>query len=153
MRNVANSVSVVTTNGKAGRHGATVSAFCSVSADPPTALVCLHGKSRIADLVVRNQKFNINILAQGTKHFADRFAGVHDFEISDRFDGIEVDRLSDAVPQLPGSTVLVCDVDQCIDSGSHKIVIGRVLSVTNGAKHPLTYLDGNYHQVTPLHIA
>ena len=47
LRGVASSVSVVTTDGAAGRHGATVSAFCSVSADPPTLLVCLRGQSRI----------------------------------------------------------------------------------------------------------
>lgn len=35
LRDVASSVSVVATDGAAGRHGATVSAFCSVSADPP----------------------------------------------------------------------------------------------------------------------
>jgi flavin reductase (DIM6/NTAB) family NADH-FMN oxidoreductase RutF len=39
MRGVANSVAIVTTDGVAGRHGATVSAFCSVSADPPSVLV------------------------------------------------------------------------------------------------------------------
>ena len=39
MRYVANSVTVVTTDGKAGISGATVSAFSSVSADPPMVLV------------------------------------------------------------------------------------------------------------------
>ena len=48
MRRVASSVAVVTTDGPAGCHGATVSAFSSVSADPPTILVCLRGGSRIA---------------------------------------------------------------------------------------------------------
>ena len=148
MRHVANSVSVVTTNGSAGRHGATVSAFCSVSADPPTALVCLHAKSRIADLVVKNREFNINILAQENRHFAERFAGMHDAAISDRFDGITVS--DHTIPELPGATVLGCRVDQCLLSGSHRVVIGRVRSVTNGTKHPLTYLDGAYHQVMPL---
>ena len=49
MRGVAARVTVVTTNGKAGQRGATVSAFCSVSADPPTILVCLNKSSGIAD--------------------------------------------------------------------------------------------------------
>ena len=51
MREVAASVTVVTTDGPCGRHGATVSAFSSVSADPPTVLVCLHADSRIAKAV------------------------------------------------------------------------------------------------------
>ena len=48
MRQVASSVAVVTTLGAHGRHGATVSAFSSVSADPPQLLVCLRSASRIA---------------------------------------------------------------------------------------------------------
>lgn len=148
MRNVANSVSVVTTDGIAGRHGATVSAFCSVSADPPTALVCLNSKSRIADLVVKNGTFNINILAQGSKHFAERFAGMHDAGITNRFEGIDTGE-SD-MPELPGATILNCEIDQCIISGSHHIIIGKVKAVKNGTKQPLTYLDGAYHQVLPL---
>ena len=47
MRRVASSVTVVTTDGPHGRHGATVSAFCSVSADPPSVLICLRADSRI----------------------------------------------------------------------------------------------------------
>ena len=62
MRGVAASVMVVTTNGKAGRRGATVSAFCSVSADPQTILVCLNKSSEIADAVAENSLFNVNIL-------------------------------------------------------------------------------------------
>lgn len=49
MRQIASTVAVVTTAGPGGKHGATVSSFCSVSADPPTMLVCLHGASRIAE--------------------------------------------------------------------------------------------------------
>lgn len=148
MRHVANSVSVVTTNGEAGRHGATVSAFCSVSADPPTALVCLNARSRIADLVDKNGRFNINILPRGAKHFAERFAGLHDASISDRFEGIDIG--GNDLPELPGATVLTCITDQCILSGSHHIVIGKVQAVLNGEKSPLTYLDGAYHQVSPI---
>ncbi|MEM9331916.1 MAG: flavin reductase family protein [Pseudomonadota bacterium] len=148
MRNVANSVTVVTTNGPAGQHGATVSAFCSVSADPPTALVCLNSKSRIADLVTKNGKFNINILAEGTRHYAERFSGMHDHSVPDRFQDIEAG--NNEMPELPGSTVLTCDIDQCIVSGSHHIIIGKVRAVVNGENHPLTYLDGTYYQVMPL---
>ena len=148
MRLVANSVSVVTTNGAAGRHGATVSAFCSVSADPPTALVCLNAQSRISDLVVRNGQFNINILAKDTQHFAERFAGMHDKSLNDRFEGIDAG--TNEIPELPGATVLSCEIDQCISSGSHNIIIGKVRSVASGTKQPLTYLDGAYHQVLPL---
>ena len=84
MRNVANSVTVVTTNGEAGCHGGTVSAFCSVSADPPTVLVCLMDSSRIAQTTLQNGNFCVNVLPYASQHVADRFAGRHDNEVADR---------------------------------------------------------------------
>lgn len=150
MRSVASSVTVVTTQGVAGRYGATVSAFCSVSADPPTILVCLNAESRIAKHVIENQKLNINVLPQNADHIAQRFAGAHDKEVDDRFDNIPLN-ISD-VPSISGATVLSCEVDQIIPSGSHKIIIGKVKSVAKANNQPLTYYDGAYHQVTPIAV-
>lgn len=148
MRYVANSVSVVTTGGAAGRHGATVSAFCSVSADPPTILVCLHAKSRIAECVERNQTFNINVLPDNASLIADRFAGKQDPCIADRFEGIDLGQSE--VPTIAGSTVFCCDLQDAILSGSHKIIIGRVKQTIRGDAMPLAYLDGAYRQIKPL---
>lgn len=151
MRSVASSVTVVTTDGNEGRYGATVSAFCSVSADPPTILVCLNEGSRITQHVIANRKLNINVLPQNADHIAQRFAGAHDHEIKDRFDNIPLN--TDDVPSIRGATVLSCEIDQIIPSGSHQIVIGKVKSVAKANNHPLTYYDGAYHQVTPLAVA
>jgi len=148
MRGVASSVSVVTTDGPAGRHGATVSAFCSVSADPPTVLVCLHAHSRTARLVEENGVFALNVLPENAGEVADRFAGAHDDRVSDRFEGIDID--SSAVPGITGATALECKVSQSVLAGSHRIFIGDVQTIAGEGKQPLTYLDGGYHQVTPL---
>ncbi|GEB48536.1 flavin reductase family protein [Streptomyces cacaoi] len=45
MGNAATGVTVVTTDGPHGRYGQTVSAMCSVSADPPALLVCVTVRS------------------------------------------------------------------------------------------------------------
>ncbi len=141
MRRVASSVSVVTTDGPAGRHGTTVSAFCSVSADPPTVLVCLHGGSRIAALVGDNGIFRVNILPAEAAEIADRFAGKDDADVTDRFDGIAA---SGDVPEITGATSLKCTVTQTVTEGSHLICFGRVTDVTLGQDIPLTYLAGQY---------
>jgi flavin reductase (DIM6/NTAB) family NADH-FMN oxidoreductase RutF len=85
MRGVGASVTVVATNGKAGRRGAPVLALCSVSADPPTILVCLNGSSGIADEVAENRLFNVNILRVDQEVIAQRFAGHDDDHLTDRF--------------------------------------------------------------------
>lgn len=149
MRRVASSVTVVTTDGAAGRHGATVSAFSSVSADPPTVLVCLHAKSRIAAAVKANGRFCVNVLPVHSDIIADRFAGAHDGEIADRFTGIPCLGESGAPPQIAGATRFACTVDTVVQSGSHLVVFGRVETVGQGEREPLTYLDGAYHRVLP----
>jgi len=148
MRGVASSVSVVTTDGPAGRHGATVSAFCSVSADPPTVLVCLRSGSRIARLVAENAVFTVNVLPQSAGKIAERFAGAHDASVADRFEGIDIE--GGTPPAIAGATVLECDVEQSMLSGSHMIFTGIVRKVYRSGQQPLTYLDGAYHQVMPL---
>jgi flavin reductase (DIM6/NTAB) family NADH-FMN oxidoreductase RutF len=145
MRCVASSVCVVTTDGVSGRHGATVSAFCSVSADPPTVLVCLNMTSKIARLVRENGVFKVSVLPDGAMHIAERFAGLHDSTVSDRFEGIET---SGELHGISGATLLSCTLSQAVEEGTHLVCMGRVQNVVLGADMPLTYLAGRYHSLT-----
>ncbi|WP_439526260.1 flavin reductase family protein [Roseovarius mucosus] len=149
MRQVAASVTVVTTDGPMGRFGATVSAFASVSADPPSVLVCLHGQSRIAQAVAANGRFCVNILPEGSTDIADRFAGRHDGWITDRFSGIDCYGTPGTAPLIEGATGFACDLAQSVPSGSHLIVIGHVTSVFDAGTAPLAWRDGGYHRVVP----
>ncbi|MEX0284605.1 MAG: flavin reductase family protein [Paracoccaceae bacterium] len=149
MRDVAASVAVVTTDGPAGRHGATVTAFASVSADPPTVLVCLNAQSRIAALVRENGRFCLNVLDRSGHLVADRFAGRHDGIVPDRFDGLDWHALEDGAPRLAGATLFDCIVDHDVQAGSHAVVFGLVQDIVRDGLDPLTYRDGAYHQVVP----
>ena len=149
MRRVASSVAVVATDGPAGCHGATVSAFSSVSADPPMILVCLRSGSRIAEAVTTNGKLCVNVLPQDRHDLANRFAGRDDHLGEDRFSGINYFAVEGAAPEIEGATVFSGAVGQIVAAGSHSIFICNVLSVREGAAAPLAYLDGNYHSVVP----
>ena len=149
MRRVANSVAVVTTDGTAGCHGATVSAFSSVSADPPMVLVCLRSGSRIAEAVAANGALCVNVLPHDRPDLANRFAGRDDHLTGDRFQGVEVMGAVGAAPQFEGATVFAGVVDQAVAAGSHSIFICRVQSVRQGLAAPLAYFDGAYHNVVP----
>ena len=50
----ASSVALVTTDGPKGRAGITVSSLCSVTADDPALLVCIHRASRAGDVIAGN---------------------------------------------------------------------------------------------------
>jgi flavin reductase (DIM6/NTAB) family NADH-FMN oxidoreductase RutF len=149
MRQVASSVTVVTTDGEAGRHGATVSAFSSVSADPPTVLVCLLAESRIARAATENGVFCVNVLSEDDTDIADRFAGRHDAWVNDRFSGIDCHGAPGEAPQIDGATAFRCVLQQSLRSGSHLIVLGHVRHVLASMASPLTYRDGCYHRLLP----
>ena len=149
MRTVAHSVTVVTTDGPHGRWGATVSAFTSVSADPPSILVCLLSDSRIAALVRENGCYAVNVLREGERSLAERFAGRGVAREADRFEGVEL-VTGARLPSLAAAhTVFQCRLEQTIVCGTHLICIGAVDAATSGACRPLAYLDGEYVAVIP----
>ena len=147
MRGVASTVTVVTTDGPAGRHGCTVSAFSSVSADPPSVLVCLNASNRITPMILQNGGFTVNILPDDAVEIAARFAGAHDADFPDRFTGIALAEASRS--GLACATALHCTTAQTMTAGSHEIVVGHVHDINGQAGLPLAYLDGAFHQVTP----
>lgn len=144
MRQIASSVAVVTTDGDHGKHGATASSFCSVSADPPSMLVCLHDDSRIAGGVRRNGRFCINVLPQDAPQIAEQFAGRHDDGLDDRFEGIEHAMGVGGCPSLTGAVSFHCLLKSDHLSGSHRVMIGEVEQIEGTIEGPLTYMDGAY---------
>lgn len=148
MRQVAATVTVVTTDGPAGPAGATVSAFTSLSADPPSVLVCLKTDSRIARAVQENGVFCVNILPEDAVDIARAFAGTFDETEPDRFKGLAITRTREG-PILPRATAFSCQLDRTVIHGSHAICIGDVTGISNAGETPLTYMSGSFHIVRP----
>jgi len=147
MRGVASSVTVVTTDGPAGRHGATVSAFCSVSADPPTVLVCLRNGSRISEAVRRNGAFTVSVLSDDHQNTARAFCGEFDSVRADRFEGVEVVEYPGLAPGIEGATTFACKLVHSQEQCSHVICVGEVEHIGASGRSPLTYLDGAYRSL------
>ena len=150
MRQVAATVTVVTTDGPAGRSGATVSAFSSLSADPPSVLVCLKADSRTAQAVEGNGVFTVNVLPEDASDIAMAFSGAFDANRSSRFEGIEV-RETEFGPILPRATSFTCTLNHRHVHGSHAICIGDVTGISDAGEKPLTYMSGAFHIVRPKH--
>lgn len=149
MRQVAASVTIVTTDGVAGRHGATVSSFASVSADPPTVLVCLRSDSRICSAVRRNRVFTVSVLPEHGQEAARVFAGEFDSRLDDRFDVIGLASFSGLAPGIEGASIFACTVVRLSQLHTHTIVIGQVAQVATARRPPLIYHDAAYGRVWP----
>jgi flavin reductase (DIM6/NTAB) family NADH-FMN oxidoreductase RutF len=74
MGRFATGVTVVTTIHSDQPYGLTVSAFCSVSLDPPLVLVSLQKSSQTLACIDKNRCFAVNVLAGHQQPLAVRFA-------------------------------------------------------------------------------
>ncbi len=145
MSRFASGVTVVTTKDAKGKlHGITVSAFCSVSLDPPLVLVCIEKTTGSHYAFEESRVFAVNILADHQSDISQHFATL--FE--DKFDGIEVEHATLGVPVLAGALVsLECNLKKSLDGGDHSIFLGEVENVILRDGDPLLYFRGDYRSV------
>jgi len=146
MGNVATPVAVVTSVGSGRPHGTTVSAFVSLSMDPPMVLISLDKRSALLQIVRTSGRFGLNVLGSGHGHVADRFARKGD----DKFDGIDW-CLDQGAPRIHGTTsFLVCEVDKAVTGGDHEVIFGRVHHAASDPQAPLVYHSRRYGTYQPL---
>lgn len=148
MRYTASAVNIVTTDGRAGRAGVTVSAMTPVSADgnKPTLLVCVHHLSPACRAIMENQVFGVNILSQKQSHIADTFAGRIKVEDNDKFSCTKWIAGKTGVPLVLHSLVsFECQLLENSRVGSHHIFIGGVQNTRFQADElPLIYSNRAY---------
>jgi len=143
MSRAAATVSVVTTDGPAGRYGVTVSAMTSVSAEgtAPTMLVCVHHQSETAAAILGNGCFCINVLRSDQQHIADIFSGRRPAPGDDRFASAPFTAGPTGAPCLDDVLVSFdCALVSSDKIGTHHICIGAVRGVRVAAEGtPLLY--------------
>lgn len=141
----ATGVTVVTASDDAGTpHGMTVSAFTSLSLEPPLVLVCIGHDATMAPVLAATQSFTVNVLAAGQEALSRRFAGAHD----DRFTGVGY-RMSDLGDPVLDDVLawLSCRVVERHPAGDHTILIGAVEDSAASDGRPLLYYRGGYAQL------
>jgi flavin reductase (DIM6/NTAB) family NADH-FMN oxidoreductase RutF len=134
MRRFASGVCIVAAGEGASRCGMTVSAFSSVSAEPPMVLVCLNRSSSAHACLTGAMAYSINILGAGQSGEAMLFAGQRGKHGADRF-GAEWRQGAHGAPILITALhSLVCASAAQYEAGSHTVLIGRVIDAVAGAE-------------------
>jgi flavin reductase len=141
-------VTVVTTNLDGLPIGRTVSAMCSVSADPALLLVSIRTDSPLLAAIDARGEFGVNVLSTLQAAIADAFAGRgerrYSFGVRDWWPlaGGAVPLLRDAAARF------VCRVETTRQAGTHTLVLGAVTRAERGRATPLAYTHRGY--VAPL---
>lgn len=144
----ASGITVVTTKDRLGKlHGITVSAFCSVSLEPPLVLICIERSAGSHYAFGESGLFNVNILESEQERVSEHFATIYD----DKF--LDADHVigENGIPYLPGSiATLECRLTKPLDGGDHSIFLGEVQNAVVRDGDPLVYYHGNYRSLADL---
>lgn len=143
----ASGVTVITTGiaGSDTAAGCTVSAFSSLSLDPPLVLVCIARGKHMHRQLTEGQHFAVNILADSQRDVAMTFARATE----NRFASTLVTPGRHNLPLIHGAVVhLQCSRHATFDGGDHEIVIGRVEAIDVHGGRPLVYADGSFLDVS-----
>jgi len=138
-------VTVVTTKSADGSdQGMTVSAFCSLSLDPPLVLICIERTASAHEALKTAPGFVVNVLAARQEQVARRFSIVD----IDRFEGVGFTRSAAGYAILDDvSAVIECKRLSVHDGGDHSIIVGEVETTRAEAGTPLLYYRGGYAQL------
>jgi len=142
----ASGVTVVTTRDAGGRlHGITVSAFCSVSLEPPLILVCIEKKAGSHNAFLQSTSFVVNLLSADQQNLSNHFAS----HIADKFDGVAYRAGIGDLPILDDALAnLECVLKYSYEAGDHTIFVGQIeKSHISEIGEPLVYFHGSYRKL------
>ena len=139
----ASGVTVITVLDAGGRDmGMTVSAFASVSLEPPLVSVCIDHAASMYAALRDAKRFGVNILSSEQEALSRRFSGV---ESAHRFDGIGYERGESGVVLLDDVVAhMECERVAQHDAGDHTLFIGQVERAIVHDARPLLYYRGGY---------
>jgi flavin reductase (DIM6/NTAB) family NADH-FMN oxidoreductase RutF len=149
MRHLVGGVSIITVGSGAARSGLTATSVTSLSADPPSLIVCVRRSASGMPLLKSHGRFGVSILGHDHQDIADRFAGRNGSQGADRFAAGDWIGRPGYPPVLANALAsFECEVEDMIDKFSHTIVIGRVTeSRAFGGDGALVYWRAAYGRV------
>ena len=142
----ASGVTVITTRDAGGRDfGMTVSAFSSLSLDPPLVMFCVDRSASMLGALGESAWIAVNILSASQEALSRRFSNL---DAESRFDGIGFSRGRSGAPILDEVLAhMECEVVRRLDGGDHVIFVGKVHNAETRDERPLLYYRGGYAQL------
>ncbi|WP_346820814.1 flavin reductase family protein [Rapidithrix thailandica] len=150
MSKLTGAVTIVATEGEAGKGGFTATAVCSVSDNPATLLVCINRNNDLEQVIEKNQSFTVNLLSTEQKALANRFAGLENIPSAER---LEVGFWSKG---KTGSPLLMdclasfeCKLTNAVPTGTHTVLFGEVINLllNHSQSQPLLYYNRSYNTI------
>ena len=152
MASFPSGVAIVTTLDPDGTpRGLTTTAVCSVSADPPTVLVCVDLGSRTLAALRARREFVVNFVGAGRSELCLLFASKEE----DKFADIEWRATTGGLPLLHEDVLAwaECTTVRELEIGDHVLLVAEVLDgdVQPELEPPLLYYRRSWGVWSPVH--
>lgn len=144
MKNLAAGVTLITSGDDEERGGMTATAVCSLSASPAQLVVCVNRQNATHQIILDNEKFCVNVLAEDQSDIAQRFSSA--LSRTEKFEQGKWSTLKTGSPVLMDSLVSFdCELAESFQSATHSILVGRVVGVRCIKENtPLLYFRSGY---------
>lgn len=144
-------VAIVTTCDVSGTpYGLTTTAVASVSADPPTLLVCVDLSSRTLGVLRERGRFVVNFMREGRSDLSLLFASKAD----DKFAHVAYRRSEEGLPLLEHDALAWagCTTEHELEIGDHAVLFARVVEggILGSGLAPLLYYRRSWGVWTPV---
>ncbi|WP_312241615.1 flavin reductase family protein [Pantoea sp.] len=151
MRMFAAGVCLITArrNGEPG--GMIATAVTSVSAEPPTLLVCVNRNASMFGIIQETGHFCVNVLTKEAVALVGTFSSAARRE--ERFQSGEWMTAANGSPVCAEALVsFECRLEKMVDWHTHAIFLGEVTSVSHPRANaaPLLYMDRRFHHLNEL---
>jgi flavin reductase (DIM6/NTAB) family NADH-FMN oxidoreductase RutF len=145
MGHFAAGVTVVTSKfGADHLGGITVTAFTSLSLEPPLVLICIDKKARVHEHLNVGGNFAVNMLAEDQELISRQFASSK----GNPFHEVGHREGATGAPLIQGAIAAVeCRIVDALPGGDHTIFVGEVEATHVPEGRPLLYFRGGYSQL------
>lgn len=151
MRLLPAGVCLITTSHDAEHSGMIATAVTSVSAEPPTLLVCVNRNASMFSMIQQTGRFCVNVLSKEAVSLVDIFSSSS--RRSERFQTGDWTFSEQGSPICAEALVsFECRLAKIVDWHSHGIFLGEVTSVVHPRADaaPLLYMDRRFHHLNEL---
>ncbi len=152
MASFPSGVAIVTTLDADGApRGLTTTAVASVSADPPTVLVCVDLGSRTLAALRARRRLVLNFMSEGRSHLCLLFAS----KAADKFAAVQWQPTATGLPLLHRDALgwVECAIVHDVEIGDHALLVAHVQdgAVQPELDPPLLYYRRSWGVWTPTH--
>lgn len=127
MGRFAGAVNAITTFEDSQPVGLIATAVCSLSAEPPSVIVCVNKTASAHNAMLNSGFFGLSLLAPAQAHVVSRFT---ERKGSDRFSPEDWNLDTKAPVLLDAPVAMVCKIGNCFDGFTHTIFVGLIESIT-----------------------